>query len=383
MALSRQMTPSPGHTPLHQTSFALEQSRTSSPLPVSQDGPGGNSRPFRGGLNPYFHPGCTLCSLIVSLPSDPLDPRTSSSRESSEEAGEGGATAGPSRPNRFLSAGMMDSSEGPDSLRRSSSLDSTGRLVIGGKHVLYFDQDITVYVAAGKERLCAEGKHLVVVLNRHVESVYDLSPADVPALSHMIDVSRRLLSHHRHADVESGSKGLDFRIGFVGSVIKDPSASHKHLHAHAMMGSVDTASSGAGFFRRNVVFGALNWWSIEDLRAEIREESSNNRVKSGYEDRQAPIDKVPDAGSVQGLSNALDPAPYSDATPKRPPFSNLGNVSASEDSPSIRRQGKGKMPSANLRLDAQGLPRETDKDEDGVQEVGHARPSGEYQPISL
>jgi hypothetical protein len=51
-------------------------------------------------------------------------------------------------------------------------------------------------------------------------------------------------------------------------------------------------------WRRNVVYGSLNWWSIDDLRAEIREESSNNRVKSGYDDRlDTPIDKVPDAGA--------------------------------------------------------------------------------------
>jgi len=66
------------------------------------------------------------------------------------------------------------------------------------------------------------------------------------------------------------------------------------------------------------VYGPLNWWSIEDLRAEIRqvpsiqftnnanenrESTSNNRVKSGYEDRhKTPLDKVPDAGSVSVCS---------------------------------------------------------------------------------
>ena len=75
---------------------------------------------------------------------------------------------------------------------------------------------------------------------------------------------------------------------------------YNHLHAHAMLGPPDKSAAGASFYRRNVIFGALNWWGIEDLRAEIREESSNNRVKSGYEHRHgAPIDRVPDAGSVQ------------------------------------------------------------------------------------
>lgn len=81
-------------------------------------------------------------------------------------------------------------------------------------------------------------------------------------------------------------------------------------------------------WRRTVVFNPFNWWGLEDLRAEIREESSNNRVKSGYDDRyNSPIDKVPDAGAFdvsrlasewkpsltpQGLPNALDPDAYAD-----------------------------------------------------------------------
>lgn len=81
-------------------------------------------------------------------------------------------------------------------------------------------------------------------------------------------------------------------------------------------------------WRRTVVFNPFNWWGLEDLRAEIREECSNNRVKSGYDDRyNSPIDKVPDAGAfdvsykgdemtsltLQGLPNALDPDAYADA----------------------------------------------------------------------
>lgn len=71
---------------------------------------------------------------------------------------------------------------------------------------------------------------------------------------------------------------------------------------------MDTTLPGAGFYRRHVVFGSMNWWSVEDLRAEIRwvsgrtandrESTSNNRVKSGYAHRaRPPIDRVPDAGS--------------------------------------------------------------------------------------
>ena len=48
---------------------------------------------------------------------------------------------------------------------------------VSGREVVFFDEDITVYKASGKERLCAEGKHLVVVINRHVERIYDLVSA--------------------------------------------------------------------------------------------------------------------------------------------------------------------------------------------------------------
>ena len=39
----------------------------------------------------------------------------------------------------------------------------------------------------------------------------------------------------------------------------------------------------------------------------LREESSNNRVKSGYEGRRnAPIDQIPDAGARSGTSNGQE-----------------------------------------------------------------------------
>lgn len=39
---------------------------------------------------------------------------------------------------------------------------------------MFHDDEITVYAAAAKERLCSDGRHLIVVMNRHVERVYDL-----------------------------------------------------------------------------------------------------------------------------------------------------------------------------------------------------------------
>lgn len=50
----------------------------------------------------------------------------------------------------------------------------------------------------------------------------------------------------------------------------DPASPHAHLHAQAYLGPIDMTAPGATFWRRNVVFAAVNWWSIQDLRAEIR-----------------------------------------------------------------------------------------------------------------
>jgi hypothetical protein len=45
---------------------------------------------------------------------------------------------------------------------------------------------------------------------------------------------------------------------------------HAHLHAQAICGPIDTSAPGSTFWRRNVVFAGVNWYSIDDLRAEIR-----------------------------------------------------------------------------------------------------------------
>jgi hypothetical protein len=55
-----------------------------------------------------------------------------------------------------------------------NSVNANGNLVVEGREIIYSDEDITVYPAKGKESLCPDGKHLIVVLNRHLESVYDL-----------------------------------------------------------------------------------------------------------------------------------------------------------------------------------------------------------------
>lgn len=38
---------------------------------------------------------------------------------------------------------------------------------------MYHDKDITVYKAEGKERLCQDGRHIIIVVNEHLQSVYE------------------------------------------------------------------------------------------------------------------------------------------------------------------------------------------------------------------
>jgi len=61
-----------------------------------------------------------------------------------------------------------------------------------------------------------------------------------------------------------------------------------------------------GWFR-GIAYGPLAWYPIDDLIAEIRESVTNNRIKSGYENRaRAPIDMVPQAGAASGTADGIE-----------------------------------------------------------------------------
>ncbi|OWZ81273.1 hypothetical protein C365_00245 [Cryptococcus neoformans Bt85] len=257
------------------------------------------------------HPGCVLCGLVRSCGSNPaspaLSPQDSTTRlpSSSRTPSSAAGFADSSAPGPYHHPFKRTQSPAPDGRR-------TGNRV-GGREIVYHDKDITVYKAEGKERLCQDGRHIIIVVNEHLQSVYEFGASDIPLLSHILDTAAQILNSAAAAgdDLERGKGKETLHVGFVGSIIKDPQSPHAHLHAHAYLPPIDTKLSGASLWRRNVVFGSLNWWSIEDLRAEIREATSNNRVKTGYEYRQAPIDKVPDAGAAIAPAYALNPT-YSD-----------------------------------------------------------------------
>ncbi|EAL23576.1 hypothetical protein CNBA2230 [Cryptococcus deneoformans B-3501A] len=259
------------------------------------------------------HPGCVLCGLVRSCgsgsnPSSPvLSPQDSTTPLAS-------SSRTPSLATSFADSGVPGPYHHPFERTQSPAPDGrrTGNRV-GGREIVYHDKDITVYKAEGKERLCQGGRHIIIVVNEHLQSVYEFGASDIPLLSHILDTAAQILNSVAAAgdDLESGKGKEKLHVGFVGSIIKDPQSPHAHLHAHAYLTPIDTKLSGASLWRRNVVFGSLNWWSIEDLRAEIRQATSNNRVKTGYEYRQAPIDKVPDAGAAIAPAYALNPT-YSD-----------------------------------------------------------------------
>ncbi|KIS01196.1 hypothetical protein L804_01070 [Cryptococcus deuterogattii 2001/935-1] len=258
------------------------------------------------------HPGCVLCGLVRSCGSNPSSPVLSP---------QGSTTPLPSSSwAPSLAAGFADSGAHlpyHHPFERTQSPAPDGRRTgnrVGGREIMYHDKDITVYKAEGNERLCQDGRHIIIVVNEHLQSVYEFGASDIPLLSHILDIATQLLNSAAAAtgdDVERGKGKEKLQVGFVGSIIRDPQSPHAHLHAHAYLPPIDTKLSGASLWRRNVIFGSLNWWSIEDLRAEIREATSNNRVKTGYEYRQAPIDKLPDAGAAIASANALNPN-YSD-----------------------------------------------------------------------
>ncbi|KAG6845632.1 hypothetical protein H0H87_005839 [Tephrocybe sp. NHM501043] len=137
---------------------------------------------------------------------------------------------------------------------------------------------------------------LLTLPSLHVPSIYTLSSSDLPLLVNIRNLSTphdTPLHPHEHA----------FRIGFITPPFKDSKIPvTDHLHCHAYIGPPDLMG-----WWRGIAYGPLAWYPIDDLIAEIRESVSNNRVKSGYENRRrAPIDLVPHAGARAGTADGIE-----------------------------------------------------------------------------
>lgn len=194
----------------------------------------------------------------------------------------------------------------------SQSSHSTSCLATPGEpEILWRDENFTAY--REKAHPVSSSGHVVIAFNLHVPSIYTLSSSDLPLLVNVRNLGRRLLSASSPPSSPLFSSGnssapsalqqhteSQFRIGFITPPFKDNKIPiTDHLHAHAYLAPADLLS-----WWRGVAYGPLAWYAIDDLIAEIRESVSNNRVKSGYDNRtDAPIDAVPEAGSRTGAAN--------------------------------------------------------------------------------
>ncbi|KAJ3843162.1 hypothetical protein F5878DRAFT_314363 [Lentinula raphanica] len=178
--------------------------------------------------------------------------------------------------------------------------------------LLWKDQDFTAY--REKSKPVSSKGHIIIAFNLHVPSLYDLSSTDLPLLVNIRNLATRLLTildassrsptaTTNEQSFPSSPTPSNFRIGFITPPFKDNKIPvTDHLHAHAYIEPSDLMG-----WWRGLAYGSLAWYAIDDLIAEIRETVSNNRVKSGYDNRlNAPIDKVPLAGARSGTANGIE-----------------------------------------------------------------------------
>ncbi|KAJ7597612.1 hypothetical protein C8J56DRAFT_851915 [Mycena floridula] len=178
--------------------------------------------------------------------------------------------------------------------------------------LLWRDDNFTAY--REKANPVSSKGHIIIAFNLHVPSIYTLSSSDVALLVNIRNLATRLLtsllppaSPLSTPLATSSSVPLtsnpQFRIGFITPPFRDTKIPvTDHLHAHAYIEPADLLG-----WWRGVGYSSVAFYSIDDLIAEIRESVSNNRVKSGYQNRsRAPIDMVPDAGSRMGTADGVE-----------------------------------------------------------------------------
>ncbi|TXT15571.1 hypothetical protein VHUM_00074 [Vanrija humicola] len=133
-----------------------------------------------------LHPGCVLCGIVAtagsqthfsspprynngSAPTSPIDTRIplAPARAASPDIYRPGTPdllrgGQPLRP-------AVPGSGSPPNGRSTVTQD----VYVSGRHIIYRDDDITVFPADEADALCAGGRHLTIVLNRHLTSVYE------------------------------------------------------------------------------------------------------------------------------------------------------------------------------------------------------------------
>ncbi|KAK1220957.1 hypothetical protein PQX77_016254 [Marasmius sp. AFHP31] len=169
--------------------------------------------------------------------------------------------------------------------------------------ILWHDDILTAYLE--QEHPVSSQGHIIITLNLHVPSIYTLSSTDLPLLVNIRNIAIRLLSSLRsNPDTTSttSNDNIPFHVGFINPPFKDTKIPiTDHLHCHAYLGSTDLTG-----WWRGISYSSVAWYPIDDLVAEIRESISNNRVKSGYTNRTAPIDDTPQAGARSGTADGRE-----------------------------------------------------------------------------
>lgn len=143
------------------------------------------------------HAGCSLCTMIANAKPKP-SPQQSTRHQTPQpqqftEERDGEWTtlslttdqsAHPSpRLSRFSSVeGSPNHSPNasPRGLEHATHLPTESSDVDGNK-TLYVDRDLTAWTVRPKDALASRGRHLVIALNSHTESVYDLVSRFIPA----------------------------------------------------------------------------------------------------------------------------------------------------------------------------------------------------------
>jgi len=203
--------------------------------------------------------------------------------------------------------GIVATADSP-STPRTPTLSATTQ-----PQVLWRDENFTVYKE--KANPVSSKGHIIVAFNPHVPSIYALTPSDIPLLLNIRDIATRLLTslllppqspYSTSPSVPPptvSSDRNDFRIGFITPPFKDTKIPvSDHLHAHAFIPPGDLIG-----WWRGIAYSPLAWYDIDDLIAEIREASSNNRIRSGNQVRpNAPIEKVPGACARTGTADGRE-----------------------------------------------------------------------------
>ncbi|KAJ2928892.1 hypothetical protein H1R20_g8185, partial [Candolleomyces eurysporus] len=173
--------------------------------------------------------------------------------------------------------------------------------------VIWRDDNFTAY--REKANPVSSKGHLIIAFNLH-------SSTDLPLLVNIRNLATRLLGSlllpstpptpsfaAPPPTLRTDDPQNKLHIGFITPPFKDNKIPvTDHLHAHAYIAPADLLG-----WWRGVAYSSVAWYDIDDLIAEIRESVSNNRIKSGYENRtRAPIDMVPGAGARAGTANGIE-----------------------------------------------------------------------------